>query len=50
VKVDADTRKLVESIDRLEDALASYFTQREIPMEIQKAVADVEIAMSEAGL
>ena len=42
--------KLVDAIDRLEDALARYFAEREVPMEIQVAVGRLEEAMIDAGL
>jgi hypothetical protein len=42
--------KLVEAIDRLEDALGVYFADKDIPMEIQVAVTRLEEAMIEAGL
>lgn len=45
-----EQKKLVEAIDRLEDALAAYFANREIPMEIQTAVSRLEEAMIAAGL
>lgn len=42
--------KLVKAIDELEDALAIYFANRDIPMEIQQAVTNLEVAMIEAGM
>ena len=41
---------LVEAIDQLEDTLARYFAERDIPMEIQAAVGRLEEAMIDAGL
>jgi alkylhydroperoxidase family enzyme len=42
--------RLVEAINALEDGLARYFADRDIPMEIRQAVDGVEIALAEAGL
>ena len=43
-------KKLVDAIDNLEDALARYFFDKDIPMDIQRAVSDLEVAMIEEGL
>jgi hypothetical protein len=48
--VTPEQTKLVEAIDRLENALAAYFAERELPIEIQVAVGRLEEAMIEAGL
>jgi hypothetical protein len=45
-----EQKKLVEAIDHLEDMLAAFFVERDIPMSIQVAVNRLEEAMSEAGL
>jgi len=42
--------KLVEAINRLEDTLAAYFADKDVPFEIRTAVDGLEIAMSAAGL
>jgi len=42
--------KLVAAIDELENVLARYFADKEVPMEVQRAVTELEVAMIEAGL
>ena len=42
--------KLVEAINRLEDVLAAYFADKDVPHEIQSAVNGLEEAMIESGL
>ena len=45
-----EQKNLVAAIDRLEDVLARYFADRDVPMDVRRAVTDLEVAMSEAGL
>lgn len=39
--------RLIEAVDRLEDELAKYFIDKEIPLEIQSAIAGIEIIIQE---
>jgi hypothetical protein len=47
---EAAMKNLLEAIDRLEDAIATHFAGRDVPVEIQTAVSNLEEAMIEAGL
>lgn len=48
--MDTESQKLVAAIDQLEDALAHYFRDKDVPMEIRRAVSALEEAMIAAGL
>ena len=41
---------LVDAIDRLENALVSYFKDKDVPIEIQVAISELEEEMIDAGL
>jgi len=42
-------KKIVEAIDNLEDVLARYFADKDVPLEIRQAVDRLEIALAQEG-